>query len=58
MRPVWKGAVSFGLVNIPVKMYTASEDKSIKFSTCCWPVQYPQSISGLVPAVTGKCSGK
>lgn len=44
MRPVWKGAVSFGLVNIPVKMYTASEDKSIKFkylhSKCNSPLKY------------------
>lgn len=44
MRPVWKGAVSFGLVNIPVKMYTASEDKSIKFkylhSKCSTPLKY------------------
>lgn len=44
MRPVWKGAVSFGLVNIPVKMYTASEDKSIKFkylhSQCNTPLKY------------------
>lgn len=44
MRPVWKGAVSFGLVNIPVKMYTASEDKSIKFkylhSKCNTPLKY------------------
>lgn len=44
MRPVWKGAVSFGLVNIPVKMYTASEDKSIKFkylhSKCKTPLKY------------------
>lgn len=29
MRPVWKGALSFGLVNIPVSMYTASRDKEI-----------------------------
>ena len=41
---MWKGAVSFGLVNIPVKMYTASEDKSIKFkylhSQCNTPLKY------------------
>lgn len=47
MRPVWKGAVSFGLVNIPVKMYTASEDKSIKFkylhSKCNTPLKYQRT---------------
>lgn len=31
MRSVWKGSISFGLVNIPVKMYTASQTKEISF---------------------------
>jgi DNA end-binding protein Ku len=30
-RAIWKGAVSFGLVAIPVKLYTATEDKDISF---------------------------
>ncbi|MBF6601061.1 MAG: Ku protein [Dehalococcoidia bacterium] len=30
-RAIWKGAVSFGLVSIPVKLYTATEDKDIAF---------------------------
>lgn len=30
-RPVWSGAVSFGLVTIPVKMLPASSDHSIRF---------------------------
>lgn len=31
MRALWKGSISFGLVNIPVKMFTASHEKAIKF---------------------------
>lgn len=31
MRPLWKGSISFGLVNIPVKMYTASHEDDLKF---------------------------
>ena len=31
MRSIWKGAVSFGLVTIPVKLYTATEDKDVRF---------------------------
>jgi DNA end-binding protein Ku len=31
MRSMWKGSIGFGLVNIPVKMYTASEDSDIHF---------------------------
>ncbi|MEU5161173.1 Ku protein [Streptomyces sp. NPDC020875] len=30
-RPVWAGAISFGLVTIPVKVLTATEDRSIRF---------------------------
>lgn len=31
MRSTWKGAVSFGLVMIPVKLYAATEQKDIAF---------------------------
>ena len=31
MRPIWKGAISFGLVTIPVGLYTATENKRPKF---------------------------
>jgi DNA end-binding protein Ku len=29
MRSIWKGAVTFGLVNVPVKLYTATEDHDV-----------------------------
>ncbi len=31
MRSIWKGAVSFGLVSIAVKLYSATEDRDIRF---------------------------
>ncbi|HEX3334083.1 MAG TPA: Ku protein [Acidimicrobiales bacterium] len=31
-RTIWKGALSFGLVNIPVGLYPATQDKSIHFN--------------------------
>ena len=31
MRALWKGSVSFGLVNVPVKMYAATEDHDVRF---------------------------
>ncbi|MCP9213388.1 Ku protein [Streptomyces cucumeris] len=31
MRPVWSGAVSFGLVTIPIKVFPATEDHSVSF---------------------------
>ena len=30
-RSIWKGAVSFGLVTIPIKLYGATEEKDISF---------------------------
>jgi DNA end-binding protein Ku len=31
MRALWKGAVTFGLVNIPVRLYSAVSEKGLKF---------------------------
>ncbi len=31
MRAMWKGAVSFGLVNVPVRMYTATTSHDVSF---------------------------
>ncbi|HVE99239.1 MAG TPA: Ku protein [Mycobacteriales bacterium] len=31
MRSIWKGSISFGLVTIPVKLYSATEEKDISF---------------------------
>ncbi len=30
-RPIWKGAISFGVVSIPVRLYAATSDKEISF---------------------------
>ncbi len=44
MHTMWKGTISFGLVNIPVKMFAATEDKDIKFryihNDCKTPIKY------------------
>ncbi|WP_460774322.1 non-homologous end joining protein Ku [Microbacterium sp. GXF7504] len=29
MRSIWKGAIAFGLVNVPVKVYSATEDHDV-----------------------------
>ncbi len=31
MRAIWKGSVSFGLVNVPVKLYAATESHDVSF---------------------------
>jgi DNA end-binding protein Ku len=31
MRSIWRGAVSFGMVSIPVKLYSATEQKDVRF---------------------------
>lgn len=44
LRTIWKGAISFGLVSIPVKLFPATENKDVKFrylhKTCQAPVRY------------------
>jgi len=44
MKAIWKGAISFGLVNIPVKLYSTAEPKVISFRLLCGkcktPLQY------------------
>ncbi|HEX6537851.1 MAG TPA: Ku protein [Candidatus Dormibacteraeota bacterium] len=34
-RSMWRGAISFGLVAIPVRMYLATESKSVSFRLLC-----------------------
>lgn len=34
-RAIFKGAISFGLVHIPIKIYTAAESKEIEFHNLC-----------------------
>ena len=31
VRAIWKGAVSFGLVNVPVRLYSATENHDVQF---------------------------
>lgn len=30
-RAIWSGAISFGLVNVPVKVYSAVSRKTVRF---------------------------
>ncbi len=43
-KAVWKGSISFGLVNIPVKVYSAISGKGVSFtmlcSRCGTPIKY------------------
>lgn len=44
MRSMWKGSISFGLVNIPVSLFKATEDHTTSFRSlheeCKHPIQY------------------
>ncbi len=31
MQAIWKGTISFGLVTIPIKVYSATEERNISF---------------------------
>lgn len=38
-RSIWKGAVSFGMVSIPIKLYSATEEKDVSFNLLHKPDQ-------------------
>ena len=44
MHTMWKGTISFGLVNIPIKLHAATENKDIKLrqlhKECQSPIEY------------------
>jgi len=44
MKAVWEGAIAFGLVEIPIKLYSATEPRTISFkllcSKCHTPIKY------------------
>jgi non-homologous end joining protein Ku len=31
MRAIWSGTISFGLVGVPVRMYSATESRELRF---------------------------
>jgi DNA end-binding protein Ku len=41
MKAVWKGNISFGLVNIPIKLYSVAEPKQFSFRMLCNKCQTP-----------------
>lgn len=47
MHTMWKGSISFGLVNIPIKLYSATENKDIKMrylhEKCHTPIKYEKT---------------
>lgn len=49
MRSLWKGALSFGLVTIPVRLYAATENRDVHLrylhQACSAPVQYRKVCS-------------
>jgi DNA end-binding protein Ku len=44
MKIIWKGSITFGLVNIPIKLYSAILKHALGFTlvhtTCGTPLQY------------------
>jgi DNA end-binding protein Ku len=34
-RSMWKGSIIFGLVNIPAKVYLATENRELSFNQLC-----------------------
>ncbi|MFC4320576.1 non-homologous end joining protein Ku [Litchfieldia salsa] len=58
MHTMWKGSISFGLVNIPIKLFAATEDKDVKLRNlhkeCHTPIQYEKVCSHCDKDVTNE----
>lgn len=58
LRSIWKGAISFGLVNIPVRLYAATKSHDLKFSylhkECNTPLHYERNCPACSEAVSGE----
>ena len=56
MRSLWNGSISFGLVNIPVKLYAGTSSNDIKFnylhSVCHTPIKYQKTCPTCAREVT------
>lgn len=55
---MWKGAISFGLVNIPVRLFAATGKKDVKFrhlhEVCRTPIQYRKTCPHCEQEVTSE----
>ena len=58
MKAIWKGSISFGLVSIPVMLFTATQDNDVSFrmlhSSCKTPVKYKKWCEQLAKKVNGR----
>src|SRR5438477_9974319 len=53
LRSIWSGSISFGLVNIPVKLFTAVREERVKFH-----LLHDQDHSRLQRKLVSSSSGK
>ncbi len=53
MRSIWRGAISFGLIHIPVRLYSASRNRALKFK-----LLHKQDLSEIRYARICKADGK
>lgn len=55
MKPIWTGALSFGLVNIPIKLYSAIQERGVKMTLLykknLSPIRYKRWCDGCVKEV-------
>src|ERR1041385_2036985 len=53
-RPIWSGSISFGLVTIPVRLFTAVREKTLHFRSLHDQDQVPLKMKLVCPAHNNK----
>ncbi len=49
MKAVWQGSISFGLVDIPIKLYSATEPRTVSFKLLCKKCKTPITYKRYCP---------
>jgi DNA end-binding protein Ku len=57
-RAVWSGAITFGLVNIPAKVFVAAEEKDLRFTTLHATCKTPLKRPYICPTCNGPVESK
>jgi non-homologous end joining protein Ku len=57
MRSLWKGAITFGLVTIPVSLFPATRREELKFRLCAPAIKVRSITSASLKPTGRKCRG-
>jgi len=58
MRAIWTGAIGFGLVNIPVRIFSATQDSNLDLDMLDKKIMQKSALKESMKTVAGRSAGK